>query len=167
LPACVHRAILEHHGSTILQCFHHKAMTSQQEFEWNDFSARPFDDSQFRYPGPKPSTRISAIICLADAVEAASRCITKPSPSNLADLVNDIVRKRLDDGQLDNCELSLLELSKVKRTFVFTLANMLHGRVTYPENHESNNPKPSEDVSCQQPDPASYESEPDTTSPAA
>ena len=144
LPACVHRAIQEHHGSSLLQCFHHKAMNAQQEFELGDPAPRPLDDSQFRYPGPKPSTRISAIICLADAVEAASRCITKPTPANLEDLVHDIVRKRLDDGQLDQCELSLRELSHIKRVFVFTLANMLHGRVAYPDHHENNNPKPPE-----------------------
>ena len=144
LPPCVHRAILEHHGSTVLQCFHHKAITSQQELALRDASNKPLDDSQFRYPGPKPSTRISAIICLADAVEAASRCIAKPTPANLEDLVDDIVRHRLDDGQLDNCELSLLELSKVKRAFVFTLANMLHGRIAYPGNHENTNNKSTE-----------------------
>jgi len=144
LPVCVHRAILEHHGSSVLQCFHHKAMTSQQEFELNDNTIRPLEESQFRYPGPRPSSRISAIICLADAVEAASRCITKPTPANLEDLVNEIVRKRLDDGQLDACELSLHELSRIKRAFVFTLANMLHGRVPYPQNHENPNPKSSE-----------------------
>ncbi len=144
LPPCVHRAIQEHHGSTVLQCFHHKAVTSQQELALRDASNKPLDESQFRYPGPRPSTRISAIICLADAVEAASRCITKPSPANLEDLVDDIVRRRLDDGQLDDCELSLLELSKVKRAFVFTLANMLHGRVAYPQNHEDTNNKPAD-----------------------
>ena len=144
LPPCVHRAIQEHHGTTVLQCFHHKAVTSQQELALHDASSKPLDDSQFRYPGPKPSTRISAIICLADAVEAASRSIAKPSPANLEDLVDDIVRSRLDDGQLDECELSLLELSKVKRAFVFTLANMLHGRVAYPSNHENRNNKPTD-----------------------
>lgn len=150
LPACVHRAIQEHHGSTVLQCFHHKAVTTQQELELNDAVARPLDDSQFRYPGPKPSTRISAIICLADAVEAASRCIAKPTPANIEELVHAIVRKRLDDGQLDNCELSLLELSKVKRAFVFTLANMLHGRVAYPDNNENNNKNSSEEPPLQE-----------------
>ena len=144
LPSCVHRAIQEHHGTTVLQCFHHKAVTSQQELALRDASNRPLDDSQFRYPGPKPSTSISAIICLADAVEAASRCIAKPTPANLEDLVDDIVRQRLDDGQLDQCELSLLELSKVKRAFVFTLANMLHGRVAYPNHHENTNNKSAE-----------------------
>jgi cyclic-di-AMP phosphodiesterase PgpH len=144
LPDCVHRAIQEHHGSTVLQCFHHKAMTAQQEFEWSEFSNKNVSDSQFRYPGPKPSTRVSAIICLADAVEAASRSIAKPTLSNLEDLVNDIVQRRFDDGQLDDCELSLLELSKIKRAFIFTLANMLHGRVAYPDSHENRNAKSSE-----------------------
>lgn len=139
LPEPVHRAIREHHGTSVLQCFHHKAVTQQQELDFSDPNTPPkkIDDHSFRYQGPRPSTKVSGIICLADAVEAASRSLEKPTPGHIEGLVADIVRKRMDDGQLDECELSLLELSKIRRAFVFTLTNMLHGRIAYPD-HENN-----------------------------
>ncbi len=135
LPEPVRRAIREHHGTTMLQCFHHKAM-NQLELEVGvpGNQAVRVDDHNFRYSGPRPSTKVSGIICLADAVEAASRSLEKPTPAHLENLVNDIVRKRLEDGQLDDCELSLLDLSKVRRAFVFTLTTMLHGRIAYPKD---------------------------------
>ncbi len=135
LPEPVRRAILEHHGTSMLQCFHHKAV-SQLELEMGieGGQATRIDDHNFRYTGPRPSTRVSGIICLADAVEAASRSIAKPTPAHIENMVNEIVRKRLDDGQLDECELSLVELSKIRRAFVFTLTTMLHGRVAYPKD---------------------------------
>ncbi len=139
LPTCVHRAILEHHGTSVLQCFHHKAITRQLELKIEESPPPRLDDSQFRYPGPRPSTRVSGIICLADSVEAASRCLEKPTPGHLETLVAEIVRKKIDDGQLDNCELSLIELSRIRKAFVFTLANMLHGRIAYPVNENQDN----------------------------
>ncbi len=145
LPACALRAIREHHGTSVLQCFHHKALTQQLELNIGTSSTPPpIDDSQFRYTGPRPTTRISGIICLADAVEAASRSLEKPTPGHLETLVADIFRSRIEDGQLDDCQLSLVELSRIRQTFVFTLANMLHGRVAYPvhENHDLKIPTP-------------------------
>jgi putative nucleotidyltransferase with HDIG domain len=135
LPEPVLRAIREHHGSSMLQCFHHKAI-NQLELEMGipGNQALRVDGNCFRYPGPRPSTKVSGIICLADAVEAASRSLEKPTPSHIDNLVNEIVYKRLDDGQLDECELSLLELSKVRKAFVFTLTTMLHGRIAYPKD---------------------------------
>jgi len=135
LPEPVKRAIQEHHGTSMLQCFHHKAV-SQLELEMgiDGGQATRVDDHNFRYAGPRPSTRVSGIICLADAVEAASRSIEKPTPAHIENMVNDIVRKRLEDGQLDDCELSLLELSKIRKAFVFTLTTMLHGRIAYPKD---------------------------------
>ena len=94
------------------------------------------DEGPFRYPGPKPSTRESAIIALADAVEAASRSMEKTTPTHIENLVNTIVNMKLKDGELDECNLALIELTRVKRSFVFTLTNMLHGRVPYPKDED-------------------------------
>lgn len=139
LPEAVQRAIREHHGSSMLQCFHHKAVNQLElEMEETRHANRCVDDNHFRYPGPRPSTRVSAIICLADAVEAASRSLEKPTPGHLENLVNEIVRKRFDDGQLDECDLTLLDLARVKKAFVFTLTTMLHGRVAYPKDETAN-----------------------------
>jgi len=147
LPKPIMRAISEHHGSGMLMYFHNKAQ-SQLEFEMDtsdgSTGTSKVEESSFRYQGPKPSTKVSAIISLADAAEAASRSMEKTSPGHIETLVNDIVRTRLDDGQLDECQLTMQDLSKVKRSFVFTLTNMLHGRIPYPkdENKNKQQPKP-------------------------
>lgn len=135
LPEPVRCAIREHHGTSMLQCFHHKAM-NQLELEMSIPSTQAIriDEHCFRYPGPRPSTRVSGIICLADAVEAASRSLEKPTPGHIENLVHEIVHKRLNDGQLDECALSLQDLSKVRKAFVFTLTTMLHGRIAYPKD---------------------------------
>jgi len=149
LPEPVMRAIREHHGSSMLKYFHHKAK-SQLEFEkaateGGGSGTAKIDEGAFRYQGPRPSTRVSGIICLADAVEAASRSLEKTTPGHIEGLVGDIIRMRLDDGQLDACELTMQELTKVRRSFVFTLTTMLHGRVPYPkdENKDKQPPKTS------------------------
>jgi membrane-associated HD superfamily phosphohydrolase len=90
----------------------------------------------FRYPGPRPQFKESAIISLADAVESASRTVTKPSPARLEQMVEDIVRNRLLDHQLDECTLTLAELADIKQSFVKTLMSMMHNRVKYPKEHE-------------------------------
>lgn len=139
LPKPVLRVIREHHGSSMLKFFHQKAK-SQLEFEIesgdNGSGSSKVDEGSFRYQGPRPSTRVSAIICLADGVEAASRSLKKRTPGHIEGLVNDIVRMRLDDGQLDDCQLTMQDLAKAKRAFVFTLTNMLHGRVPYPNDED-------------------------------
>lgn len=146
LPQVIRRAISEHHGTGVLSYFHHKAQERLRE-EPETQVAPPsngkgaVDDAAFRYPGPRPSSRETAILCLADAVEAASRSATKTTPGHLKDLVQDIVNSRLIDGQLDNSGLTLNELDAVKRSFVFTLTSMLHGRVPYPKN-ESRSKQP-------------------------
>jgi putative nucleotidyltransferase with HDIG domain len=147
LPEPVLRAIREHHGSSMLKYFHHKAKT-QLEFEieategGGSSGATRVDEGAFRYQGPRPSTRVSAIICLADAVEAASRSLEKTSPGHIEGLVGDIIRMRLDDGQLDDCELTMQELTKVRRAFVFTLTTMLHGRIPYPKDDDKDKQPP-------------------------
>lgn len=139
LPVPVMRAIREHHGSSMLKFFHQKAKL-QLEFEMESgdgMNSGKVDEGAFRYEGPKPSTRVSAIVCLADAVEAASRSLEKTTPGHIENLVTDIVRMRLDDGQLDECKLTMQELTKVRRAFVFTLTTMLHGRIPYPKDENT------------------------------
>ena len=72
-----------------------------------------------------------AILALADSIEAASRSIEKPTPTRIENLISDIVKARLSDGQLDECDLTLAQLNEIKKSFVFTLTNMLHGRISY------------------------------------
>ena len=137
LPPPVLDIIQQHHGSGLVAFFHHKAgqqlQAEQQNASQGAGRRKAVDESHYRYTGPKPATRESGIIALADAIEAASRSLEKPTPAHLRDLVDHIVDIRFEDGQLDQCELTLAELTRVKRAFVSCLTNMLHHRVAYPK----------------------------------
>lgn len=136
--------IREHHGTSLVSFFYQRALR-----QFNDASLGgkitnirtedlpPVNESNFRYPGPKPSSKESAIISLADAVESASRSLERPTPQRIADLVNDIIQERLKDGQLDDAPLTLQELKKIAESFCFTLQSMLHSRVAYPKKRET------------------------------
>ncbi len=146
LPRPIQDAIGQHHGTGVVTFFHHKAQ-QQAAAESAESQGRPADrstvsDTAFRYPGPKPAGRETAILALADAVEAASRSIEKPTPARIVDAVDAIVRRRFEDGQLDDCELTFAELNRVKRSFVTTLNNILHSRIAYPSTHENPSPRP-------------------------
>lgn len=147
LPRVVRNAIVEHHGTSLLSYFHHKAKSQIEEPDarnGNTNGHTAVDEGSFRYPGPKPQSREAAIICLADAVEAASRSMEKTTPNHIENLVDDIANTRMLDGQLSQCDLTFAELSRIKRAFTFTLTNMLHGRVPYPkdENRDKRQAKP-------------------------
>ena len=85
----------------------------------------------FRYDGPTPQFKESAIISLADVVEAATRSLREANPTQLAELINRVVNRRIAEGQLDTAPLTLEELTRVRNSFQFTLLNMLHSRVAY------------------------------------
>jgi len=168
LPDPVQDVIREHHGTSLISCFHHKAK-SQLEFELGrrkngsqTNGNQQVDEGSFRYPGPKPSFKESAIISLADSVEAASRSLEKTTPGHLEGLVNDLTFAKLRDGQLDNCDLTLAELDRIKRSFVFTLTNMLHGRLAYPKD-EDRDQKPAEDAADESPPDSPPDGVPDAT----
>lgn len=138
LPAPLIDAIEQHHGTHLVSFFYHRARTLQSESA-NGSSDRPVNEADFRYPGPKPQTREMGILLLADGVEAASRSMEKPTPSRIEHLVNEIVDARLQDHQLDDCALTFAELKVIKQSFIFTLTNMLHGRVPYPKDEDRTN----------------------------
>ena len=89
-------------------------------------------EAAFRYDGPTPQFKESAIISLADGVEATARSLRSPTPEELQQTVNRIVSERIADGQLDSAPLTFEEITKIKNSFQFTLLNMLHSRVAYP-----------------------------------
>jgi len=148
LPAVVRAVISEHHGTSIMRYFHEKARVQlEEEGQENGGgpqpnAARQLDDTAFRYNGPIPASRESAIICLADGIEAASRTLEKPTPGHIENLVEDITRARLEDGQLDNSGLTLSDLAAIKRSFIFTLTNMLHARIPYPKDEDRDKQPP-------------------------
>ena len=139
--------IREHHGDSLVYYFYRKARErlSEEEnrgkeegVEVDDLSK--VDEKSFRYPGPIPQSRESGIISLADAIESASRAISKPSPGRIKALVDEIVFKRLKDGQLDACGLTMSELTTVRAVFSKTLRSMLHSRLEYPKDQVEDPP---------------------------
>ncbi len=147
LPQVIIDGIEQHQGTSLVSVFYHRAKTLQQKE--NASAGTPsgkVNDEDFRYEGPRPQNREMAILMLADSCEAASRSLDKPTPVRIANLIGDIFESRLYDGQLDECNLTLAEINAVKKSFIFSLTNMLHGRVAYPkhENKKDNqrNEKP-------------------------
>ncbi len=134
LPPPIIEAIEQHHGSGLVAYFYHRAKTQKDEQITATGSppTREISEADYRYPGPKPQNAEMGILLLADSVEAASRSMEKPTPSRIEQLVHAIVDSRLHDGQLDECDLTFHHLKAIKRSFIFTLTNMLHGRVPYP-----------------------------------
>lgn len=160
LPESIRRILREHHGTGLISYFHHKAK-AQLELDLEDREngngkAGVVSEDNYRYPGPKPSSREAALVCLADAVEAASRSLEKTTPANIEGLVHDIIDERIADGQLDHSDLTLTEIAKIKRSFIFSLANMLHGRTPYPkdEPRDKHPSKPAPAKQSQGPSPA-------------
>lgn len=138
LPQVVIDGIEQHQGTSLVSVFYHRAKTQQKE------AGQPaINDEDFRYEGPRPQNREMAILMLADGCEAASRSLDKPTPVRITNLISDIFDARLRDGQLDECNLTLAELNTVKQSFIFSLTNMLHGRVAYPKD-ENRSDKPAE-----------------------
>ena len=136
LPRPIIDGIQQHHGTSLISYFYHRA--KQQHASKADTNGgakeRELDEQDYRYEGPRPSSKEMGILLLADSVEASSRCMDKPTSSRIESLVNEIVDARLLDGQLDNCHLTISEISAIKKSFVFTLTSMLHGRVAYPKD---------------------------------
>jgi putative nucleotidyltransferase with HDIG domain len=126
LPEPVLDAIATHHGNKLIRYFYSRAK-EQEDPDHGEVS-----DREFRYPGPRPRSKEMGIIHLADAVEAASRTLQDPNPSRIQDMIDQIVKNALDDGQLDDCELTLKDIEKVGATFFWVLSNALHNRIDYP-----------------------------------
>ena len=139
--------IQEHHGDSLVYYFYRRAQERLQKLEAKRNGGEVVgddlplvDEKSFRYPGPIPQSRESGLISLADAIESASRTISKPSPSRIRSLVDEIVFKRVRDGQLDACGITLEELSKVRDVFAKTLRSMLHARIEYPKDRVEDPP---------------------------
>lgn len=149
LPRAVIDVIQQHHGTSLIRYFYHRAVSntrppipipgagtpSKDPFipALPGLGPVPVSETTYRYDGPRPRFKESAIIHLADGVEAASRSLRKVSPQHLGEIIDQIFQDRMEDGQLDEAPVTFEELSKIKTSFTFTLLNMLHGRVAYPK----------------------------------
>ncbi len=123
LPQAVADFIPQHHGTALLAYFFHQALERGDSF----------DEAAFRYEGPKPQTRETAIVMLADAVEAAVRSLTRPTPDRIDEVVRRLIREKLEDGQLNECGLTFSDLNRVASAFVRILSGVLHPRLEYPD----------------------------------
>ncbi len=127
LPQSFIDVIREHHGTTLVYFFYAK----QVEQMGGDVEA--VDESHFRYPGPKPRSKESAIIMIADTIEAASRSLDEVSEESITELVDRLVQDKAEEGQFDECQLTFEELGLVKKKIVKTLVVTRHLRVKYPQ----------------------------------
>jgi putative nucleotidyltransferase with HDIG domain len=135
--------IQQHHGTSLVYYFYQRAIQQQEDaraggkiMNIREEDIPEVQEESFRYSGPKPQTKESAIVSLADIVESASRSLGKPTPQKIEQLVNELIEERIADGQLDECDLTLGELRIIAARFRFTLMTMLHTRIAYPR-HES------------------------------
>jgi len=128
LPRSLHHYIESHHGTTLVEYFFDRA---RRQAEQDDDADAP-SEIEYRYPGPKPRTREAAILMICDAVESAARTMAEPTPARIEALVHTFAQRRLNDGQFDECELTLRELAEIERAITRTLCSIYHGRIAYP-----------------------------------
>jgi len=133
LPQSIIDIIQQHHGTSLMTYFYQKAKDHE--------SGNHPSEEEYRYPGPKPQTRVAALVMMADAVEAASRVLTDPTPARISALVDRIINHIFLEGQLDECELTLKDISEIKNHFSYILTGILHKRVDYPGFNFSEEPK--------------------------
>ncbi len=132
LPRVLHQFIEEHHGTTVVRYFHHVASEKQPHIASGKHD-REVSETEFRYPGPKPHTKESAILMLCDGVEGAVRALPEPTVGRIESIVHTVLMDRLNDGQFDDCEITLRELHAVEQSLVKSLCRFYHGRVAYPK----------------------------------
>jgi len=124
LPPVLRQFIETHHGTTLVEPFYNEAKKKHEV---------PPSESEFRYAGPKPRTKEAAIVMLADTVEGAVRSLSEATLTKIEAVVHNMAMKRLQDGQFDECDLSLRELSQIESSMSKTLAAHYHGRIAYPK----------------------------------
>jgi putative nucleotidyltransferase with HDIG domain len=128
LPDEVLNFIEEHHGTMLMSYFYNRA----KEMGGEEPSA-----DEYRYPGPKPQIRETAIVMLADSVEAASRTLADPKPARIRNLVQNIINDRFQSGELEECPLTLKDLAEIRESFAQILIGVFHHRIEYPEKEEA------------------------------
>ncbi len=129
LPPSLIRFIQEHHGTTVVRYFHHAASEQQKA----SGLGREIPESEFRYPGPKPQSKETAVLMMCDSVEGAVRALAEPTAGRIENVVHTILMDRLNDGQFDDCDITLKELHRVEESLVKSLCRFYHGRVPYPK----------------------------------
>ncbi|MFM8765994.1 MAG: HD family phosphohydrolase, partial [Spartobacteria bacterium] len=147
--------ISQHHGTSMVSYFYQRALQQQEDarlggkiMNMREEDIPEVSEESFRYPGPRPQTKEAAIVSLADSIESASRSLERPTPQRIDDLVRNIIKARIDEGQLDESPLTIAEIWKIADSFRFSLVNMLHARIAYPKRDERPVPEKREQKSA-------------------
>lgn len=130
LPKIIRDIIVQHHGNTLVAYFYHKATQTDKPDD--------LKEENFRYEGPVPDSREAAVVMLADSVEAAVRSMPEKTQGKTEGLIRKIIKDKLDDGQLDRCDLTLRDLSIIADSFLQVLNGVYHERPEYPELEKKN-----------------------------
>ncbi|MDF2814508.1 MAG: rane-associated hydrolase-like protein, partial [Paenibacillus sp.] len=130
IPKPIRDIAEQHHGTTLLKYFYHKAL-KQQEADPDEHD-EPITEEDFRYPGPNAQSKEAAIVGIADGVEAAVRSLRNPTIEQIDSMVRKIIKERLDDGQFNECDITLKDLDTIAKTLNETLLGIFHSRIEYP-----------------------------------
>ena len=131
LPQVIIDIIAEHHGNSVIAYFYNEAKKQNPDANEEDFA----------YNGVPPTTKESAVVMLADTVEAACRTLEKPSVSRLDKFIQSLIASKLEHHQLDNCNLTFSDLTKIRESFVTILAGYYHSRIEYPDQKDPDDPE--------------------------
>ena len=131
IPKLIRDFIPEHHGTSLMKYFYNKAKENAGDSEVNQ--------ATFRYPGPKPQSKETGIVMLADSVEAATRSISNPTPTKIRAFVEELVDQRFRDGELDECDLTLRDLKQIIDAFMPVLYGVFQHRIEYPDQDKKKN----------------------------
>lgn len=125
LPEPILDIAVQHHGTSMISFFYQQALEKNNREE--------VSSDKFRYEGPKPQSKEAAIIMLADAIEAGVRSLSKPTSNRVETMIKRMIREKLEDGQLDQCDLTLKEIDQIGEAFVYIMSGIYHSRIEYPE----------------------------------
>ncbi len=135
LPAVLRQFIETHHGTTLIEPFYNEAIKKHESpVNGEKPKEAPPSESEFRYDGPRPRSKEAAIVMLADSVEGAVRSLAEVTPAKVETVIHNISMKRLQDGQFDECDITLRQLSQVEKAMSMALAAHYHGRIAYPKS---------------------------------
>ncbi|MBH5318129.1 HDIG domain-containing protein [Paenibacillus sp. GSMTC-2017] len=130
IPKPIRDIAEQHHGTTSLKFFYHKAIKQAEE----QGVQHTFTEDNFRYPGPKAQSKEAAVVGIADCVEAAVRSLRNPTVEQVEAMINKIIKSRLDDNQYNECDLTLKELDKIAQSLKESIIGIFHSRIEYPED---------------------------------
>lgn len=134
LPQAICDIIEQHHGTSLMAFFYHKAKEMRQEGQ------PEINEGYYRYPGPRPRSREAGLVMMADICEAATRSLSEPTPAKIKNMVRYLVNQVFSDGQLDHCDLRTREISEIINTFTNILIGIYHHRVAYPGSRKLTEP---------------------------